>query len=481
MTTSLSNVPVVLSRGDRNVFAALWLVLAGGLMASQPASAQMRALVIKGATVHVGDGQVIERGTVVLQGGKVAAVGRRVDTPFLARTIDARGKYVTPGLIDVFSTLTLAEGTGGGRATAKAADGFDRYADDDLRAALRAGVTAIYLPARSPSRLGGLGAVVRLLPHGPFEEIVLDDEAALCSSLALPESAGPLARVQATEELRRRFRAARDYREAREEYEEDLKEYEEKLAKKAGKDAEQADKSPDEKAGAKKRDRQEPPKKKEKKADQKDKKKKDELKKPKEPTKDRELEVLLRVLDGELRWRVEAHYPAGILNVLDVAEEFNVALVVDGATGAHLVADRLAELEVPVVLSTPPPALDYDPGWRRYTRPDAAAVLREAGVDVYFGSGVRPAPDAAPQLALLAARAVGYGFDADDALEALTYGAARLLGVADDIGRLKRGLRADVVIWSNHPLAPGATVERVFVSGREVYRADRQQDKEDAE
>ncbi|HUU95228.1 MAG TPA: amidohydrolase family protein, partial [Phycisphaerae bacterium] len=200
--------------------------------------------------------------------------------------------------------------------------------------------------------------------------------------------------------------------------------------------------------------------------------KKEELKKPTEPKKDRNAEVLLRVIDGELRLRVEAHLPADILNVLQIAEEFNAALILEGATGAHLVADRLAELEVPVVLSAPPAPVVYVPGAGRHTRPDAAAILREAGVDVYFGSGVLSSPTAAPQLALRVARAVGHGFDADAALETITFKAAGLLGVEKEIGRVKRGLRADLVIWSDHPFAPGATVERAFVGGREVYHAD---------
>ena len=73
---------------------------------------------------------------------------------------------------------------------------------------------------------------------------------------------------------------------------------------------------------------------------------------------------------------------------------------------------------------------------------------------------------------LRAALAAGCGFGADVALEALTAGAARLLGVEQEIGRLEPGLKADLVIWSDHPFAPGARVEQVYIDGREVYRAD---------
>jgi imidazolonepropionase-like amidohydrolase len=127
---------------------------------------------------------------------------------------------------------------------------------------------------------------------------------------------------------------------------------------------------------------------------------------------------------------------------------------------------------VPVVLSAPPAPLAFVPGPARYDRPDAAAVLQRAGVSVYFGSGVLPSPDAAPHLALRVAEVVGHGFDPQLALERLTAGAARLAGVEKETGRLAPGLRADLVIWSDHPFAPGARVERVFIGGQEVYHVD---------
>ncbi len=479
MTNSPSCVSAVSQSSGRNRIPLLLQVLGCWLVAVSPLLAQVRPVAIQEATILTGDGRTIERGTVVFQGGKISAVGRKAEVSFMAKKIQAAGKYVTPGLIDAHSTLALRFAPAGDQATAKAVDGFDRYAEDEIRAALREGVTAIYVPSRSASGIGGLGAVIRLQPRpgDDWEEFVLTDEAALCAAVGAQGSQGPLARVKAAEALRQRFRAAKEYRQAWEDYEEDLEEYEKKLVERAKKKAQEKKaeekKQPSKKGtGGKKnapsRDRQKPDQDKPRKKDE----KKEELKKPTEPKKDRNAEVLLRVIDGELRLRVEAHHPADILNVLQIAEEFNAALILEGATGAHLVADRLAELEVPVVLSAPPAPVVYVPGAGRHARPDAAAILREAGVDVYFGSGVLPSPTAPPQLALRVARAVGHGFDADAALETITFKAAGLLGVEKEIGRVKRGLRADLVIWSDHPFAPGATVERVFVGGREVYHAD---------
>jgi len=384
---------------------------------------------------------------------------------------------VTPGLIDTHSTLALRFAMGAKQATARAVDAFDRYAEDEIRAAWREGVTTMYLPARTANGVGGFGCVVRLQPGDNPDEVVLAEKAALSAVIGAGRDQGPLARVKAAAELRQQFRAAKEYREAWEEYEEEVKEYEKKLAERAKKQSDG-----EEKPAKKNRDKDgkgatAPDEKKpdEAKRGKKDEKKKDELKKPAEPKKDRNAEVLLRVIDGELRLRVEAHHPADILNVLEIAEEYDAAVIVEGASGAHLVADRLAELEVPVVLSAAPAPVAYVGDTRRYVRPDAAAVLHQAGVNVYFGSGTMSSTAAAPQLVLRASRAVGHGLDADAALEALTYGAARLLGVEKEIGRVRSGFKADLVVWSDHPFAPGARVERVFVGGTEVYRSDAEQ------
>ncbi len=450
------------------------------LAATAPLAAQLRPLVIHGGTVLTGDGQTIEDGTVVLRGDRIGAVGPSLKPPLLARKIPANGKYVTPGLIDAHSTLALRFAMGAKHATARAADAFDRYAEDEIRAAWREGVTTVYLPARAANGVGGFGCVVRLQRAGSPDEFVLAAEAALCAAVGADGDQGPVARVKAAAELRQQFRAAREYREAWEEYEEDVKEYEKKLAERAKKQADGEEK-PAKKNHDNSRKGAAPPDEKkpnEAKGGKKDEEKKDELKKPVEPKKDRNAEVLLRVIDGEVRLRVEAHHPADILNVLEIAEEYDAALILEGASGAHLVADRLAELDVPVVLSAAPAPVAYVDDARRYVRPDAAAVLQQAGVNVYFGPGSMSSTAAAPHLALRVSRAGGHGFDADAALEALTYGAARLLGVEKEIGRVRSGLKADLVVWSDYPFAPGAKVERVFVGGKEVYRSDAEQQEE---
>lgn len=459
----------------------LLAAFACSLFVGSPLAADFRPVAIQGGTVLTGDGGVIEGGTVLVRGNKIAAVGPDVGVSVLARKVSASGKFVTPGLVDAYSTLALRYALSGDQAPARASEAFDRYADDEILAALRSGITTIYVPARSGTGIGGRGAVIRLNSGDEFESVVLDDEAALSAVIVADGRQPPLARLKAAEGLRKRFQAARDYRQAWEDYDESLKEYEKKLAERAAtQDKDKDAKKPPSKkrerrekgAAPAKRDTPKPDKPAENDEKKPADKKKEELKKPAEPKKDRNAEELLRVLDGQLRLRVEAHHPADILNALEIADDFNIALILEGGTGAHLVADRLAEAEVPVVLWAEPAPVSFLSDVRRDTRPDDAAILSAAGVDVYFGSGVLPEPGATPQLALRASRAVGYGFDPDAALQALTDGAARLLGVEKRIGRVQTGLEADLVIWSDHPFAPGAQVERVFIAGEEVYNAD---------
>lgn len=466
------------------LFVGLLAVLPG---LAWPAAAQLRPLVLQNATVLTGDGKTIEGASIMINSGRITAVGPRVDAPFLARKVDARGKFVTPGLIDLHTTfgLVLDGGTGGGLATAAAADAFNRFAEDDIRAALRQGVTTVYVPARPPTGVGGVGAVVRLIPGGEPNDVVLKREAALHVTIDASNSQGPLQRVKALTELRKLMRGAKEYRENWEDYLEELKEYEEKLAKEAKDQPSEGDKTATNPAGDRKPGRASrvadggkaapPPgtpdekKREDAKGEKKD-DKKDEIKKPAQPPNDRNAATILRVFDGELVLRGEANTPSDIAAVLDLAIEYGAALILEGGAGAHLLADRIAAARVPVVLSAPPETVAYAAGPTEFRRADAAAVLARAGVDVYFGTGVVSAGET-PRLALLAARAVGHGLDSDKALAAITSKAADLLGL-EELGRIAPGKQADLVVWSDHPFAPGARVERVLVSGREVFVAD---------
>jgi len=469
--------------------ASLLAVSQTPLALAQPAG----ALTLQDATILVGDGTRIDRGSVLVRGERIAAVG---DDHRASRgtTISAEGKFITPGLIDVWSTLAAEMGGRSERWDGRAADAFDRYDEPAIRDALAQGVTTVFTPARSGDGIGGLGAVIRLVAGGEPEQIVLKDKGVLCAVLGSDPRQGAVARLRAARDLRRLFSEAQEYRQAFEDYEEELKEYEKKLGER-GKQDKTEPKEDDESAyeevesgsvedGAPPDDPAEPPPRPRRPARRQpqagparapageEEPKKEGFKKPVEPEKDRNKELLLEALDGKFVLRVEAHRPADVLNALELAEKYNLALVLEGASGAAPIAKRLAEKSVPVIVPVAPPLLAFTPGPLRYQEVDAAARLARAGVRVYLGSGpAQGARSATRHLALGAALAVAGGLDADAALRMITTDAAKLLGVEEQVGSVARGKSADLVVWSDHPFAPGAKVERVFIAGREVYRA----------
>ena len=96
----------------KNLLLILMVCVGLGLQAQEsvyPADKQTGTDVITNATIHVGNGEVIENGTIVMADGKITAIGKNVNAPAGARTIDAKGKHVYPGLILASSDLGLVE------------------------------------------------------------------------------------------------------------------------------------------------------------------------------------------------------------------------------------------------------------------------------------------------------------------------------------------------------------------------------------
>ena len=186
-----------------------------------------------------------------------------------------------------------------------------------------------------------------------------------------------------------------------------------------------------------------------------------------------EVWFLESVVKGEFSME-EAHRPEDILNVLALAEEFSLKLVLVGASGGHLVADAIADAGVPVIVGQTVGTARFQNNQYRYHVPDHAARLQAAGVEVYVAAGADPAHTKA--LVLNTAAAVGHRFEpdgADAALARITHGVAKLLGVDDRVGRVAPGAEADLVIWDGHPFSPASRVEKVLIGGSVVYDASR--------
>ena len=470
---------------------ALTVLLAWGLWAPQAALAQMfgqQTLVIENARIVTMDGRVIESGSIIIRGDRIAAVGAALEVPANAKVVDAGGATITPGLIDADASLASSAASGTGDATHRAYDRFNRFDTDAIRAAWSAGITSIYVPAGGGSGINGVGAVVRLR-QGAGESVgeALNERAALSLNFGSGDDA--VRRLSTFNNLRKAFRGALEYRESLETYEEDLEEYEKKIRERAEKEAEGDDEGkegngkPDDEAGngegngdpgvfQQRRQRRggqrprngQPP------ANGQDKKKEggdDEIKKPTRPKKSRRNDVLLEALDGEIAVRCRAHRSADILNAIALADEFDLDLAIEGGAEAHLVADELADAEIPVLLGAMlPVGIGSNRALRRH---DLAGIacLEKAGVDWLPTSGA--GGSRMTNHLLLNAQLTRRAVPDQDPLELVTARAADMLGIDDETGRVRPGLAADLVLWSGDPLDPAARVQSVYVAGRRVY------------
>ncbi|MCH8147850.1 MAG: NUDIX domain-containing protein [Planctomycetes bacterium] len=196
----------------------------------------------------------------------------------------------------------------------------------------------------------------------------------------------------------------------------------------------------------------------------------EELEKPEEPTPDRKSDVLLRAIDHEMPVRITAHRSADILNALALADEFNLDIIIEGATEARFVADQLAEARVPVVLGPTHRTVSYENNeFRRHAR-NTGDALSEAGVQWTVTSGGQ-SPAAARFIGMNAQLAAAHNRKTSDWMALVTTGAAKILGLPSGSGRLVRGGQADFVVWSGDPSDPSSRVEQVYVAGKLAYKA----------
>ena len=383
-----------------------------------------QTIAITNARIHTAAGPVIERGTVVIRDGVIAAVGADVAAPAGARVIDAAGKVVTPGLFDSATTLGIVEigqidGTNDVSTT-----------DDRITAAYRVvdainpqstlipvtrveGITrAIVAPQTGSSLIAGRGALIDL-GGDRVPDIVHRDPVAMYAVLGEAGAArAGGSRGAAVLALREALEDARDYA--------------------ANRDAFQQNRRRDYALSR------------------------------------LDLEALIPVVEGELPLAIGVHRASDILAVLRLAEELDLRLILSGATEAWLVAPEIAAADVPVILN---PMLNI-PGFENLNITlENAARLHDAGVTFAFATF-----DAhnARNLKQLAGNAVAYGLPHDAAIRAVTSTPARIWGIADDYGTLEPGRQADVVIWSGDPFEVTTVAEHVFIEGTEVPPDSRQ-------
>lgn len=401
----------------------------GIVLAALSFHAGAQTIAITGGKVHTMAGdEPLEGATVLIEDGRIQAVGPDVDVPEGARVFDAEGRVVTPGLIDAHGHIGLVEVSAvdgsmdaGMKDDHPYADRFSAafFAPDGFNPASTLipvnrieGITrAMVAPMATKTVIAGQGAMADL--SGSAESLMPESRALYA---AFGESGAALAggtRAAAMLHLRQSLADARDYAEHGDDY------------------------------AARQR-------------------------RPYAINR-LDLEALAGYLDGRRPVVITAHRASDIRAALRLAGEQGLDLVIRGGAEAWRVADELAGAEVPVILD---PLLNLPVSFEAIGATlENAARLQAAGVTVSLATG---GSHNARKLKQGAGNAVANGLPWIEGLKAITINPARTFGLDDRVGTLEEGKFADVVIWNGDPLEVTSTVEQVFIGGEPVPMESRQ-------
>lgn len=382
-------------------------------------AAKKRVLAITNAHVVPISGEPFD-GTLLIEGGKILALGASVQPPQGADVLDAKGQWLLPGFIDahvhlgmhpegeVSSTSDVNEMTDPLMAGVRAIDAVDPF-DPGFDDALSGGITTVNVNPGSGNPVGG--QAVALHTHGRLvEEMVLRAPSGLKSALGenpknvyKEQKKTPSTRLGNALVIRQAFMAAQDW-----------------LAK--------AEPRP----------------------------------------RDAHLEALAMVLRREIPWRQHCHRADDVATAIRLADEFGYDLVIDHGTEAHLLADVLAKRGTPVLIG---------PLFTTKSKPELRGrslanpgKLAAAGVEISLITDHPVVP--VNFLIHQATFAIKEGLDPETALRAVTINPAKVLGLADRLGSLDVGKDADLVLWSGDPLDVMQRALRVFIGGKTVYQYD---------
>ncbi len=417
------------------------------------ANPEPKVIAIRAGRILPVSGAVIEDGIILIEKGKIKALGTDVVVPRDVRTIDARDKTVIPGLIDAQSQLFLMDSERtlrNGAPEQEVLDAIDPFNEDYLEV-LAQGVTAVCVVPTTSSMWTGKCPVLRLNKAATVQQRVLKPAVAVKASIGLSgnNESSSLTRLDHYARLREAFISAQRYLRRWEEYEHDLAEYEKEKGKGQNKDKaeDKQDKPPVRRPSGSKKP----------------------LQRPRKPAKHPANEVLADILRKEIPLRIEAHRVDDIQHALRLAKEFKFNLILEKGTEGYRIAPEIAKSKVPVIAGPVTtslarlPALEYE----RFN-PANPAILANNGIQLALGSATRNGMGS-KFLASAAALAVARGMDPDMALRAVTLTAAEILGVADRIGSLDVGKDADLAICSGHPFNTFTQVETVMIQGKTVY------------
>ncbi len=399
------------------------------------------SVLIENATILTATGTRIERGDVLFEHGKLVAIGADITAANVSRVIDATGRYVTPGIIDIHSHLGLSpvphvegnsdsnEITNPNTAGVWAEHGVWPQ-DPGFAAALAGGVTTLQVLPGSANLFGGRSVVLKNVrsvtvqamkyPGAPYgiKMACGENPKFLYGS---ERGVAPGTRMGNFFAYRSAFIAAQSYKRKHDRYAED---------ENSGKPAA-------------------------------------------EPERDLGLDTLLGVLNGDIYVHVHCYRADEMAMILDLADEFGFRIAAfHHATEAYKIPRMLARKETCAAMWSDwwgfkMEALD---GIREnIPMVDAAGACAIVHSD--SATGIQHLPFEAAR-AMGSGRRAGLDMEPEQAVRWLTINPARALGIDDETGSLEAGKAADLVIWSGDPFSTYTRADEVFIDGVPVFQRD---------
>jgi imidazolonepropionase-like amidohydrolase len=389
------------------ILAILAFSLSLGALQAQP---QETILITQGTIVPV-VGSRIENGSLLIRQGKIVQIGTNIEAPAGAKVIDAKGKFVYPGLVAPMTSIGVTGYPGAGNdqnemgISTPQMNPIDALNPEDntIEVTRIGGVTTVHVSSGSRNVINGKSVVVNLEGSLAPEMAVEGYAAQIFNVGAKRENSYPTTLSGALSMIRDKLDKARRYAE----------------------------------------------------------KKQDASDEAKDSKIDLEMEALVPVVQGKVRALFITGDDVTLRNAIRIIKDYDLKGILQVGTGIHRHVEQIAAEGIPVLWAgtTIPPqrgeAFDF------YYR--GASLLAKKGILFSFVTGgshnIRNLP-------MPAAISVAHGLSEEDAIKALTINPSKILGVDDKVGSLEVGKVANVVIWTGSPIQMRSKVQTLIINGK---------------
>ena len=387
-------------------------------------------LVIKNGYIKTMDGEDIEKGQIIIENGKIKAVGGNLDIPEDAEIFDAEGLLVTPGLVEAHCHLGMFEegigfeGDDGNESVEpitphlRAIDGINPM-DQGFQDAREGGVTTAVTGPGSANVIGGTFAAIKTYGKR-IDDMVIKEPVAM--KVAFGENPkrvydeqhkSPITRMAVAALLRETLFEAKKYME----------------------DLEASKEDPDQK-----------------------------------PDFDIKLHSMMPVLKKEIPLKAHVHRADDVFTALRIAKEFDLDITLEHCTEGHLIVEELKAAGKPCLIGpTFGPRIKVEMRNKSFETPK---ILTDAGIKTAIITDANVFP--IQHLTMCAGMAVKAGLSENEAWKAITINPAEITGIDHRVGSIKPGKDADIAIFKGNPLLDiNYETVMTIIDGKVVYRCPR--------